>query len=82
MCPQTVGLVQGALEERGIVTASITILPEITAKVRPPRALEVPYDLGFPLGEANRPELQRRILEEMLALLDRSDVPVREAFGS
>ena len=75
MCHQAVGLVQRALEERGMVTASISLLPEITAKLRPPRALEVPYALGFPLGEPNRPETQRRILKALLALTDRRDVP-------
>ena len=75
MCHQVVDLVQGALEGRGMVTASITMLPEITLKIRPPRALAVPYPLGFPLGEANQPELQRRILRELLGLTGRSDVP-------
>ncbi len=78
MCHQTVGLVQGALEERGFVTASITNLPEITAKIRPPRALDVSYALGFPFGEPNRPEVQRGILEALLALTNRQDVPVLE----
>lgn len=79
MCHQTVGLVQGALEEQGMVTASVTMLPEITAKIRPPRSLEVPYALGFPLGEAKRPLVQRRILEALLELTNRQDVPVLEA---
>lgn len=52
------------------------MLPEITRKVQPPRALEVPYPLGFPVGEANHPELQRAVLRELLALTTRDDVPV------
>ncbi len=75
MCHQTVGLVSAELERGGIATASITLLPEITRKVRPPRSLAVPYRLGFPLGEAGRPELQRRILKELLDLVRRQDVP-------
>ena len=59
-----------------MVTASISMLPEITRKVRPPRALEVPYPLGFPLGRPNDPGLQRRILQALLSLTSRSDVPV------
>lgn len=78
MCVQTVGLAQAAIEERGIPTASITMLAKITAKIRPPRALSVPYPLGFPLGEANNPELQTNILRQLLALLERNDVPVLE----
>jgi len=77
---QTVGLAQATIEERGIPTASITILAEITRKIRPPRALAVPYPLGFPLGEANNSELQKIILLQLLALLQRDDVPVLEEF--
>ena len=75
---QTVGLAQATIEERGIPTASITMLAEITEKIRPPRALAVPYPLGFPLGEANNRELQTEVLRQLLALLERNDVPVLE----
>ena len=75
---QTVGLAQAEIENRGIPTASITMLPDITRKIRPPRALAVPYPLGFPLGEANNPDLQTEVLRQLLALLDRDDVPVLE----
>jgi hypothetical protein len=76
-----VGLAQAELERRGIVTASITVLPEITRRIGVPRALEAPYPLGFPLGEPDNPELQRAVLGALLALLPRDDVPVVEAFG-
>lgn len=76
MCHQTVGLVQGELERRGIVTASITMLPEITRRIAVPRALSVPYPLGFPVGAAGDPELQRRVLRALLALTARTDVPL------
>ncbi len=77
---QTVGLAQATIEERGIPTASITMLAKITRKIRPPRALAVPYPLGYPLGEANNPELQTTVLRQMIALLKRNDVPVLENF--
>jgi len=54
------------------------MLPKITEKIRPPRALAVPYPLGFPLGEANNPDLQTEVLRQLLALLARDDVPVME----
>ena len=75
---QTVGLAQATVEERGIPTASITLLSDVTARIRPPRALSVPYPLGFPLGEAHNVELQLEILRQVLALLERDDVPVLE----
>ena len=78
---QTVGLAQAEIENRAIPTASITMLPNITRKIRPPRALAVPYTLGFPLGEANNPDLQTKILLALMELLDRDDVPVLEEFG-
>ena len=78
---QTVGLAQAEIENRGIPTASITMLPDITRKIRPPRALAVPYPLGFPLGEANNPDLQTEILLALMDLLNRDDVPVLEEFG-
>jgi hypothetical protein len=57
------------------------MLPEITRKVRPPRALSVPWPLGFPLGEAGEPASQRKVLRALLALLLRTDVPVLERLG-
>ncbi len=78
---QTVGLAQAEIENRGIPTASITMLPDITRKIRPPRALAVPYPLGFPLGEANNPDLQTDVLQALMNLLDKDDVPVLEEFG-
>ncbi len=70
------GLVQGELEGAGIATTGITLLPEITARIRPPRALAVPFPLGYPLGEPNDPAGQRRILRAALELTAREDVPV------
>lgn len=45
-----------------------------------PRALDVPWPLGFTMGEPNNPELQRAVLEQALALTDRDDIPVLESF--
>ena len=69
MCNQSVGLIQRAVEESGISTVSITLVESITKKVKPPRALAVPYGFGHPLGEPNNPELQHVIIAEALALL-------------
>ena len=80
MCNQTVGLIQGVLEEAGISSVSISQLQEVTRKVKPPRALLVPYPLGYPLGKPHDPALQRRIVLEALKLLERSDLPVLESF--
>ena len=80
MCHQSVGLIQRQIEYAGITTVSISLLREITEKIRPPRALFVPFPLGYPLGEPNNTALQTRILQAAFALLERNDCPVLEAF--
>ena len=69
---------QAELERCGIATASVTMLPEITAAVRPPRALSVPWDLGFPLGAPDDPDGQRTVVRRLLALCTRAAVPFIE----
>ena len=81
MCHQTVSLVQAELERSGIATASITMLPRITGLIRPPRALSVPYSLGFPMGRAGDAHVQTRVLRALLALLERDDVPLVASFS-
>lgn len=80
MCNQSVGLIQRAIEYAGITTVSISLLREITEKIKPPRALFVPYPLGHPLGEPNDSALQTRIIRAAFALLTRNDAPVFEVF--
>jgi hypothetical protein len=80
MCMQTVGLVQAAIERMGIATVSISLLREVTSVIQPPRALFVPYPLGYPLGEPDNPVLQHRVITAALALLERKNLPVFEDF--
>ena len=80
MCNQTVGLVQAALEREGITTVSLSLLREITVLIKPPRTLFVPFPMGFPLGEPNNSDLQRRVIAAALALLERNDVPLLAEF--
>ncbi len=80
MCNQSVGLIQRALEYAGMTTVSLSLLREITEKIRPPRALFVPYPLGYPLGEPNNAALQTRIMQSAFTLLTHTAVPVLESF--
>ena len=73
---QAVGLIAAEIERLGIPTTSVSLLREITEVTKPPRALFVPYPLGFPLGEPNNPKLQRRIIDAALALLNRNNTPL------
>jgi hypothetical protein len=54
---------------------------EHTAKVNPPRALWVPFELGRPLGAPDDPAFQRKVLEALLALFARESGPVLEEFA-
>jgi hypothetical protein len=80
MCNQIVGLIQAAIERVGITTVSITLLKEVTEVIQPPRALFVPYRLGYPLGQPNNPELQKRIIKTALSLLNHNDLPIMTEF--
>ena len=80
MCNQTVCLVQAAIEREGIATVSISLLSEVVSVLEPPRALFVPFPMGYPLGAPNDLALQHRIISAALDLLDRNDVPVLEKF--
>ncbi len=73
-------MIQRVIEASGISTVSITLDENISKRVKPPRALSVPYSFGYPLGEANNPELQHAIITETLALLELKDtLPILKA---
>jgi len=65
-----VGLVAAELERQGIATVAIQLLREVAVRVRPPRALWVPFPHGYPLGEPGNPRLQRHVIESALALFE------------
>ncbi len=56
------------------------MIREHTEKIRPPRALWVPFELGRPLGAPNDPEFQLDVLRSTLALLERERGPVLEDY--
>ena len=64
------GLVAAELERHGIATVAIQLLREVAERVRPPRALCVPFPHGFPLGLPGDPVGQRRVIESALRLLE------------
>jgi hypothetical protein len=65
-----------ALEAQGVATISISMVREHTEKVKPPRALFVPFPFGHALGRPNDPALQHRVLAAALALLAEPAGPV------
>ena len=60
----------------------MTNVAEVSDKVGVPRALSVPWRLGYTLGEPGDAALQRAVLEQALALTDRDDIPVIVPFRS
>ena len=66
MCHQTVGLIQKVFEENEIICSTISIIDEITIKLKTKRYLSVPYDLGFPLGNPNDYNEQKDNLKKLL----------------
>lgn len=69
MCNQAVGLVAAELERQGIATVSIQLLREVAERVRPPRALFVPFPHGYPLGRPDDAGLQHAVIRAALDLL-------------
>jgi D-proline reductase (dithiol) PrdB len=61
---------------KGIPTVLITVSPEVSAQMRPPRAL---YPKGFKIGNSlggpGMRELQRKVLREALELLTEDTKP-------
>jgi hypothetical protein len=69
-----------ALEAQGIATTSISMVREHTEKVKPPRALFVPFPFGHALGRPNDPVLQHRVLRAALDLLGEPAGPILRDF--
>ncbi len=60
------GLVQRAIEEAGIATLSVTMAPEVTRRVKVPRAAAVAFPLGHPFGFPGEAYRQRAVLARLL----------------
>ena len=69
------GLIQRAIEAEGIPTISISLSRTITEKVKPPRALLVPFPLGHPMGNPFDSKIQRQILMGGLKWLKEIEKP-------
>lgn len=76
MCVQAVGLIAAEIERQGIPTVSISLLKEVTKITKPPRALFVPFKMGYPLGLPDSPDMQYSVIEQALSLLAKNDTPI------
>ena len=63
------GLIQRALEAAGIPTVSVSLLREVTEKLRVPRAVAVRWPFGHPLGEPFNRAQQLTVIRDALGAL-------------
>jgi hypothetical protein len=70
-----VGLVQRVLEEKGIPTVSLSMIPDLTRAVGVPRLAGISYPMGRPLGRPHDVDGQRAVLRAMLELLSTARGP-------
>jgi D-proline reductase (dithiol) PrdB len=64
-----VGLIQRSIERAEIPSVSLSILRDVTEKVKPPRALFLRWPFGHPLGEAGNVAQQMTVLHDAFAFL-------------
>lgn len=63
------------IEDEGVATTGISLVRDNTERLRPPRFLWVPFELGRPFGAPDEPQFQTDVLRAALALLEREDGP-------
>lgn len=64
------------LEDEGVPTVAISLIRPHTEKVRNPRSLWVPFELGRPMGTPNDAAFQKRVLAAALGMLEARPGPV------
>jgi hypothetical protein len=70
-----VGLIQRAIENKGISTIGITIVRDYTEQVRPPRSVYLRWPFGHPLGEPDNRGQQLTVLGSAFHALYSIDQP-------
>ena len=63
------------IEDEGVPTTGISLIRDNTERLRPPRFLWVPFELGRPFGAPDEPAFQTKVIRAALALLERPDGP-------
>jgi D-proline reductase (dithiol) PrdB len=76
LCTRTVSTLARLFEERGLSTVAISLVREHTAKIKPPRAVFVPFPFGMPLGHPGNPAEQRAVLDLAFSSFEAEHGPV------
>ena len=74
------GVLAHYIEQAGIATTQVSLIREHSEKIRPPRALWVPFELGRPFGVPDDEAFQHRVLAATLDLLNEPAGPVLRDF--
>ncbi len=70
------GVLAQYIEAAGIATTQVSLIRLHTERIRPPRALWVPFELGRPFGVPGDADFQHRVLAAALGLLGEPSGPV------
>ncbi len=73
MCHQTVSLVARGLEEAGIPTALVSVMPPLSAMSRPPRQVIRKLNIGATVGRPGDVPSQLSTLRRMIALIESAE---------
>ena len=73
-------MIARVFEEAGLSTTTIALVKEHAARVKPSRALAVPFPYGYALGRANDAAFQHKVIDASLDLLQQETVPVLAEF--
>jgi len=71
-----VSVLARVFEEAGLTTVAIALVREHAERVRPPRALWVPFYFGYTMGKPDDPDFQHQVLAAALDTLDAESGPV------
>jgi hypothetical protein len=76
-----VSLVASALEQRGIATVMLSVMPEISSRLTAPRTLVVPFGLGTPVGPPLDIATHHRVVKAALDLTGEMAVPLTRVWS-
>lgn len=69
-------MIARVLEERGLSTVGISLVREHTVKIKPPRAVWVPFPFGMSIGHRHDVKEQRAVLDLAFSTFDAASGPV------
>jgi D-proline reductase (dithiol) PrdB len=72
---QSAGLIQREIESAGIPTVAVTVCPDITERLKVPRAVALRFPMGSPFGASMDTAMHLRVLRDALSLLETAKAP-------